>query len=171
MSHKRLKILDLDDRSNQPLYCKQRRYLIIYNGKVYNYRELAKEYNIQLRTSSDTELVLELYILLGSSFLKLLNGMFSFIIFDTLTGKYFVARDRLGIKPLYCFNNGLQIILYSEISPIVYLMNQYGNYDEVSLRQYKKLRTFFNDRTLCIFRRIRTVKPEFFGHETGNIRT
>jgi asparagine synthase (glutamine-hydrolysing) len=60
LGHKRLKIVDLDDRSNQPFWSADRRYVVIFNGEIYNYRELARKYDIAQRTSSDTEIIVEL---------------------------------------------------------------------------------------------------------------
>mgnify|MGYP003682781297 FL=1 len=98
--HCRLKILDLDNRSNQPFFSKDNRYLIIFNGEIYNYKELAKKYNIHQSTLSDTEILVELYSKLGIKMFSELNGMFAFVIFDFKKRSYLIARDRLGIKPL-----------------------------------------------------------------------
>jgi asparagine synthase (glutamine-hydrolysing) len=112
--HKRLKILDLDNRSNQPFYSHDGRYLLIFNGEIYNYRELAREYCIEQRTTGDTEVIVELFAKCGPSFLPSLNGMFAFVIFDTRTRELFVARDRLGVKPLYMRRAGDVLTLASE---------------------------------------------------------
>lgn len=147
LGHTRLKIVDLNERSNQPFWSKNKRYVMIYNGEVYNYKELAKEYKINTVTSSDTEVLVELYSILGYKMLTLLNGMFSIVIYDIKNDELFVARDRLGIKPLYYseYKNGL--IISSEISPILNLLDTI-EYDDIGVRQYKKLRTFFNGHTL-----------------------
>ena len=149
LGHNRLSILDLNSRSNQPFYSDDKRFVIIYNGEIYNYLELAKDYDIKLHTSSDTELVLKLFLKLGlKKTINLLNGMFAFVIFDTLSQNYFVARDRLGVKPLYVYQDSKTVIFASEITAIVELMNNDVKLDEIGLRQYKKLRTFFNSRTI-----------------------
>ncbi len=147
MGHNRLKILDLDDRSNQPFPSHCGRYLCIFNGEIYNYRELAKQHKIGLKTTSDTELLIELYVLHKEGMLTMLNGMFAFIIYDLLDNSYFVARDRLGIKPLYIYSSSAGIAISSEVNALLnfLLSNQI---DEIGLRQFKKLRTFFDNRTL-----------------------
>ena len=145
--HNRLKILDLNDISNQPFFSQDRRYLIIYNGEIFNFRELAKEHKLNLQTSSDTEVLLELYIKFGEGMLQMLNGMFAFIIYDSQNDELFIARDRLGIKPLYLYEKGNEIIISSEINAIVYLNNEV-QLDDIGKRQYLKLRTFFNNRTI-----------------------
>lgn len=146
LGHKRLKIVDLDDRSNQPFYSRDGRYVLIYNGEIYNYRELAREHDIEQQTTSDTEVVVELYARFGPRFLSWLNGMFAIVILDTQTREIFVARDRLGVKPLYMHRVGGKLTLASEIAPVLSL-SAISQFDEVGLRQYRKLRAFFNGRT------------------------
>lgn len=147
LGHNRLSIIDIDSRANQPFYSSDKKHVIIFNGEIYNYQELAKQFNIRMKTTSDTELLIELFKQEGSGFLTYLNGIFAFIIVDIETGEFFAARDRLGVKPLYYYNNGDEWIFASEISPILDLTG-INKIDEFSLRQYKKLRTFFNGRTL-----------------------
>ena len=146
LGHNRLKIIDLNNRSNQPLKSKNKKYDIIFNGEIYNYDELAKKYKLEMITKSDTEVLLELYILLGPQMLQELNGMYSLVIYNNQTSEIFVARDRLGIKPLYFTQKHNFITLSSEISPIIKLYN-FSEIDDIGIRQYKKLRTFFNGRT------------------------
>ncbi len=147
MGHTRLKILDIDDRSNQPFWSRDGRYVIVYNGEVYNYKELAKQYDVDQSTTSDTEVVVELYAKLGPGMLNLLNGMFAIVIFDVLSNDFFVARDRLGIKPLYYLEKNGFHTLGSEISSILQLADSV-EIDPIGLRQYRKARTFFRGHTL-----------------------
>lgn len=147
LGHTRLKILDLDDRSNQPFWSGDKRYVMIYNGEVYNYKELSVEYALNLQTTSDTEVIIELYSIMGPKMLNLLNGMFSIIILDTKTNEYFAARDRLGIKPLYYTEAGGYLTAASEIASVIELLDGV-DLDEVGIRQYRKLRCFFNGHTL-----------------------
>lgn len=147
--HNRLSILDLQERSNQPFFSRDKRYVIIYNGEIYNYRELAAKYAIALETHCDTELVLELSIKIGfKEAIKEFNGIFAYIIFDTVTKDFFVTRDRLGVKPLYFYQTDKGCIFSSEINAIVDLLDNQVKIDEIGLRQYKKLRTFFNGQTI-----------------------
>jgi len=146
LGHRRLKILDLDNRSNQPFWSRDGRYVLVFNGEIYNYRELAREHRIEQRTTSDTEVLVELYARHGPKCLNWLNGMFALVILDTHTHEVFVARDRLGVKPLYiCRRNG-ELTVASELAPLLALSDVTA-FDEVGLRQYRKLRTFFNGRT------------------------
>ena len=147
LGHNRLAILDLSPNGQQPFYSPDGRYSIVFNGEIYNYRELAHAYQIHMQSSCDTELLLKLYIQAGPSMLQHLNGMFAFVILDTQTGDIFAARDRLGIKPLYYYHNQDELIFSSEPAPILSLTHDY-RIDEIGLRQYLKLRTFFNGRSL-----------------------
>ena len=134
--HHRLSILDLNSRSNQPY--KIGNYILLFNGEIYNYKKLIIDHYLKTQTKSDTEVILLLYIKYGPSFLKFLNGMFSIVIFNTKNFELFVARDRLGVKPLYIWRNEKSVILSSEISPILYLKKCELNF--FAIRQYKKLR-------------------------------
>ena len=144
LGHKRLAILDLDPRANQPF-----RYgplIMVYNGEIYNYIELAKEHKLKLRTKSDTEVVLAMYEKYGKDCLQYFNGMFAFVIYNTQTEEIFVARDRLGIKPLYVYQkNGLKIFS-SELAPILEI--EQSRVDEFAIRQYLKLRMTVKNHTL-----------------------
>jgi len=102
LGHARLSIIDLSDAGRQPMSTTDGRYVISYNGEVYNFRELMREHAIDgLRSHSDTEIVLRLFAQLGPASLPMLNGMFAFAIHDVRGQKLWLVRDRLGIKPLY----------------------------------------------------------------------
>jgi len=103
LGHRRLAIIDVGTESNQPLYDYRKRYVIIFNGEIYNYKELRNELEgkYQFTTHSDTEVLLASYITYGEACVKKLIGMFAFIIYDRDTKKLFGARDHVGIKPLY----------------------------------------------------------------------
>jgi asparagine synthase (glutamine-hydrolysing) len=104
LGSRRLAILDLSPRGHMPMASADGRYWIAYNGEVYNYRELrpalaARGY--QFRSNSDTEVLLNLFIAEGAAMLQRLNGMFALAIWDSVERKLFLARDRIGVKPLY----------------------------------------------------------------------
>jgi asparagine synthase (glutamine-hydrolysing) len=147
LGHTRLAILDLDERSNQPFHSDDGRYVMVYNGEIYNFRELARKHRLTLHTSGDTEVLMQLWIRLGSAVLQELNGMFALVIHDTHTGQVFAARDRLGVKPLYYVQRGTHYTFSSEVAPLLELYPDQP-LDEFAIRQYTKLRTFFNGRTL-----------------------
>lgn len=102
--HRRLSIIDLDSRANQPMRSEDGRYVIIFNGEIYNFRELRSSLESKgeiFRTQSDTEVLLKLYRDEGEGMLSRLRGMFAFAIYDCQTRSVFMARDPYGIKPLY----------------------------------------------------------------------
>jgi asparagine synthase (glutamine-hydrolysing) len=111
LGHRRLSIIDLSAAGHQPLSSFDKRYHIVYNGELYNYRELRfelqrvtagsgeKAYFFQ--TETDTEVILAAFVRWGAKCLRYFNGMYAFAIWDSQTGELFIARDRLGIKPLY----------------------------------------------------------------------
>jgi asparagine synthase (glutamine-hydrolysing) len=119
--HSRLSIIDLDSRSNQPFLSSCNRFVIVYNGEIYNFKELAeylKSQGVSLRTTSDTEVILNLYLIDGENMLQKLRGMFSFFIWDLEFKKGFVARDPYGIKPLYFFASQDKLIFSSQFKAI-----------------------------------------------------
>ncbi len=119
LGHTRLKILDLSDRANQPVYSPDGRYVMVFNGEVYNYIELREQLiGYDFKTSSDTEVVLAAYIRWGKAALDKFNGMFSFVVWDTKAKTLFAARDRFGVKPLfYAFHQG-DLYIASEIKAL-----------------------------------------------------
>jgi asparagine synthase (glutamine-hydrolysing) len=102
--HRRLSILDLSDAGRQPMYDSSGRYLITFNGEVYNYLEVKRELErcgVIFRSRTDTEVILESYKAWGPSCVARFNGMFAFALWDDQTGTLLLARDRLGKKPLF----------------------------------------------------------------------
>ncbi|WP_338647630.1 asparagine synthase (glutamine-hydrolyzing) [Flavobacterium sp. KS-LB2] len=102
--HRRLSILDLSSAGHQPFFSEDRRYVLVYNGEIYNFKEFypeLKSNGFDIRTASDTEVLMKLFQLHGLKMLNRLNGMFAFAIWDTLEKKLTVVRDRMGVKPLY----------------------------------------------------------------------
>lgn len=109
LGHNRLAIIDLSAQSNQPFIDNSGRYLIVFNGEIYNYIEIRAALQSQhdFKTESDTEVLLAAFIVYGKSCLEKFNGMFAFAIWDNQEKKLFAARDRFGVKPFYysLFNN------------------------------------------------------------------
>lgn len=123
--HQRLSILDLDSRANQPMISSNQRYLIVFNGEIYNYRELKNRIaDVELRTTSDTEVLLELWAREGENCLSSLNGMFAFAVFDRLERTISCVRDRLGVKPFYFWHDERNFVFGSEAKAIL----QHPNY-------------------------------------------
>lgn len=138
LGHNRLSILDTKSRSNQPMISGDGRYFLIFNGEIYNYKTIIKKYNLKLKTLSDSEVILQGYILKGKKILKDLDGMFSFIIFDKKKNKWFCARDRYGIKPLFIFQDNTKTVIGSEAGSIARLLNL--RIDNKSISEWKLMR-------------------------------
>jgi asparagine synthase (glutamine-hydrolysing) len=122
LGHRRLAILDLDARANQPMVSPDGRYAIVLNGEIYNFRELrqALEANrVELRTTSDTEVLLALFAREGERMLPRLRGMFAFAIWDTQTRELFLARDAYGIKPLYYIRTDDGVLFASQVKGLL----------------------------------------------------
>ena len=112
----RLSIVDLESGS-QPIFSADGRFSIVFNGEIYNYitlREQLVARGVSFDTSSDTEVLLQGYLLYGAAFLAQLEGMFAFVIYDLHQHELFVARDRLGKKPFYYYNDGKRFLFASE---------------------------------------------------------
>ena len=125
LGHRRLSILDLSENANQPMHSQDNRYVMVYNGEVYNYSEIAVElkqkFKTNFKTASDSEVILEAYAQYGSDFISKLNGMFAIAIYDKKKQELFLCRDRLGIKPLYYFWDGKNFAFASELKALTKL--------------------------------------------------
>jgi asparagine synthase (glutamine-hydrolysing) len=122
MVHRRLSILDLSTAGTQPMVSRSGRYVIAFNGEIYNYLELRQSLNaagFTFRTQTDTEVLLALFEHKGVSCLDELNGMFAIAIWDTEAKQLFLARDRLGKKPLYYYQENGQFAFASEIKALL----------------------------------------------------
>lgn len=121
LGHKRLSIIDLDTCSNQPMSDPSDRYYIVFNGEIYNFRDVRnKTTSYPYSSNGDTETILAAFIKWGPSCLGHLDGMFVFAIWDTHKKELFVARDRLGVKPFYYYSSEEVFVFASEIRTILY---------------------------------------------------
>lgn len=119
LGHQRLSILDLSDDANQPMESHRMRYICVYNGEVYNFKEIAKDLNIELKTNTDTEVIIEAFAEWGITFINKLIGMFAIAIYDKQEKILYVFRDRMGIKPLYYYWDGKNFAFGSEIKALL----------------------------------------------------
>ncbi|WP_240125143.1 asparagine synthase (glutamine-hydrolyzing) [Thermomonas alba] len=122
LGHRRLAILDLDARAAQPMQSADGRYLIVFNGEIYNFRDLRRELEREghaFRTESDTEVLLALFARDGEAMLDKLHGMFAFVVWDRQARRAFAARDPYGIKPLYVAKTGNGIMLASQVKALL----------------------------------------------------
>jgi asparagine synthase (glutamine-hydrolysing) len=141
LGHTRLSIIDTSAASNQPFYSSDNRYVIVYNGEFFNYKEhkaALEAKGISFRSAGDAEVLLQLYITQGESFLENVNGFFAFAIYDTVERSLFLARDRFGIKPLFYSSDAERFIFASEMKGMLqYPISK--KIDQTSLFQYLQL--------------------------------
>ena len=119
LGHRRLSIIDLSAAANQPMYSQSGRYVMVFNGEVYNFQEIQAKLNIHPRTTSDTEIILEAFEKKGVEFVHLLNGMFAIAIYDIAEHVLYLFRDRLGVKPLYYYHQQGSFAFGSEIKSLL----------------------------------------------------
>ena len=119
LGHQRLSILDLSNDANQPMESHSMRYVCVYNGEVYNFKSIAQDLNIELKTSSDTEVIVEAFAEWGVTFINKLNGMFSISIYDKQEQILYLFRDRIGIKPLFYYWDGENFAFSSELKSLL----------------------------------------------------
>ena len=119
--HSLLKIMDLSDNSIQPMIDKVTGNIIIFNGSIYNYKDLKKKlfFKDSFNSNTDTEVLLKLYQKFGLGFIEHIKGMFSIAIYDKKINKIYIIKDKYGIKPLYYFSNYKNFIFASEIKTLI----------------------------------------------------
>lgn len=161
LGHKRLSILDLSSSGHQPMFSEDKSVVIIYNGEVYNFRELKYKYfaDRKFKSNSDTEVILNLYLKLGEGFVSELNGDFAIAIYDKRHDLLFLYRDRLGVKPLYYFNTDNTFFFASELKPFISAGLQ-GNISEEQLMNYFVFK--YSPQNFTLFKNIKRVAPAHY---------
>ena len=120
LGHRRLSIIDLSVGANQPFFDNSGRYALIYNGEIYNFKKIKQKLQeFDFKTDTDSEVLLAAYTEWGIASLSMFEGMFAFAIYDKVKDETFIARDRMGIKPLYYFKNDDFFVFSSEIKPLL----------------------------------------------------
>jgi len=151
LGHRRLAIIDLSDAARQPMVSHDGRYVVVYNGELYNFRELRAELEPlghRFRSRSDTEVLLAAWAQWGVKALDRFNGMFAFALWDRGERELTLARDRFGMKPLYYVQAGDSLLFGSEIKAIVAHGAYRTQLDKEGLLEYFTFQNFFTDRTL-----------------------
>jgi asparagine synthase (glutamine-hydrolysing) len=159
LGHRRLSIIDTSDKAHQPMWDDTGRYCIVFNGEIFNFQELKADLEkkgISFRSSSDTEVLLKLFIRQKEKCLEMLNGFFAFCIYDKAEQSFFIARDRFGEKPLLYLFDEDKFIFASEMKTLL----QYGidkTLDYTSILTYLQLNYIPAPNT--VFRDVRKLLP------------
>lgn len=151
LGHRRLAIIDLSPGGRQPMATADGRYVVSYNGELYNFQELRAELQAlghAFRSRSDTEVLLAAWAEWGSKALNRFNGMFAFALWDKRERTLTLARDRYGIKPLYYTQSGQAFLFGSEVKAILAHGAYRTTLDKEALLEYFTFQNFFTDRTL-----------------------
>lgn len=151
LGHQRLSIIDLTDAANQPMVDPTGRVVLVYNGELYNYRELRellRGLGHNFHTHSDTEVLLHAYLEYGEQCLSRLQGMFAFALWDGRNRTLLLARDRLGIKPLYYHVTPRALVFASEIKAILAVDGSLAKVDRQALHDYLTFRYTISPRTM-----------------------
>jgi asparagine synthase (glutamine-hydrolysing) len=142
LGHVRLSIIDLSPAAAQPLWDVERRACITYNGEIYNFRELREECRragLVFASSSDTEVIVNQYLLHGTAAFERLNGIFAFCLYDARSGDAFLVRDRMGVKPLYYGESARGLCFASELKALVHSGCFAPDVDAAALQAYLQL--------------------------------
>jgi asparagine synthase (glutamine-hydrolysing) len=158
--HRRLAIIDLSPAGHQPMATEDGRFVLSYNGEVFNFQELRLELESlgwQFRSRTDSEVVLKAYAQWGHAAISRFNGQFAIAIWDKIERTLFLARDRYGIKPLYYTRDGTRIVFASEVKAILRHPACSARMDQEGLYEYLTFQNFFTDHTL--FHGVRLLQP------------
>ncbi len=158
LGHRRLSIIDLSIDGNQPFFSADKRYVIVYNGELYNYKDLKLELQRTaqgstippyfFKTASDTEVILAAFIRWGNKCLDYFNGMYAFAIYDTHEKKLIIARDRMGVKPLYYYYGDEGLVFSSEIRAIIHSSIKSFSLNKEVVSEYSMYQTVFAPNTI-----------------------
>ena len=160
LGHRRLSILDLSVKGKQPMQDKEKEIVITYNGETYNFQKIKKELEIKgykFESTTDTEVLIAAYKEWGINFVKKLNGMFAIGLYDKKNNKFFLVRDRLGIKPLFYTRTKNKLIFSSEIKSILIHPDVKKQINYKAISSYLSYRYPINNQTF--FENIISVEP------------
>lgn len=158
--HKRLAIIDPSENGQQPMHSKDGKWVVVFNGCIYNFKELREELiqkGHHFQSESDTEVIVEGLAAYGTSFFERFNGMFAIGAWNTEEEKLYLSRDRYGIKPLYYWFNGKTLVFASEIKGIIKHPDYEMGVDLDALNEYFTFQNIFSYNTL--FKGVNMLPP------------
>jgi asparagine synthase (glutamine-hydrolysing) len=171
MAHARLSIIDLSEASNQPFITHDNRFTIVYNGEIFNYKQLKNQLQQNghtFYTEGDVEVLINLYKEFGKNCLNKINGFFSFLLYDKQTQIFFAARDRYGVKPFYYYADENYFACSSELRTLKYITDC-NTINKTALYTYLQL-TYIPEK-LSILENIHKLEPgEYLTIENNKIR-
>jgi len=162
LAHRRLSIIDLSPRGHQPMWDATETVAIVYNGEIYNYRELRSELvtdGYGFRSHSDTEVLLNLFLRDGAKMLERLNGIYAFALYDTRNGELWVARDGFGVKPLYYAETPRGLLFASELKALLQESTLDRSLEAQAVRDHMLFLWCPSPRTML--RSVRKLQPGF----------
>jgi len=168
LGHRRLSIIDVSENANQPMKDVSGRYRIVYNGEIYNFKELREgliERGVRFKSTSDTEVLLYAFIIYKELCLPKLNGFFAFAIYDEIEKSLFLARDRFGIKPLYFSHDEDKFLFASDMHSIL----AYGIKKEIDVESlYTYLQLNYTPAPNTMIKGVHMLEPGHFLKVTSN---
>src|SRR5437867_3584097 len=160
LGHRRLSIIDLSPAGRQPMANEDETVWVVFNGEIYNFPELRRQLlaeGHQFRSRTDTEVLIHGYEQWGIDFVKRLNGIFAFALWDAQRGLLHLARDRYGVKPLYYWQDGNRLLFASEIKSLLCDPSLDREVDQEVLLAYLRFR--YCPEPLTLFKYVRKVPP------------
>ena len=137
LGHRRLSIIDIRETANQPMHSNSGAWHIVFNGEIYNFKEIRRELRHQFKTESDTEVIVAAVEERGIKwFIDVANGMFAIALYNSIDNRLFLIRDRMGIKPLYYYNDGDKLVFSSEIKGILASGLVKAEFNELAVDEY-----------------------------------
>jgi asparagine synthase (glutamine-hydrolysing) len=165
LGHTRLSILDTSSSANQPMFSKNNKYVVVFNGEIYNFKEIAHQIDVNLNTASDTAVILAAFEKWHTDMVAHFNGMFAIAIYDIQQGELYFFRDRLGIKPLYYYQHENDFVFSSELKGIMTLQPKL-THNMNAIEEYLHLGFISGEKT--IFNEIKKFPAGHFGMLKNN---
>lgn len=165
LGHRRLSIIDLDVQSNQPLFSHDEKYVIVFNGEIYNYIELKQELierGAVFKTKSDTEVIMEAYRAYGAACFNRFNGMWAFALYDREKQVLILSRDRFGIKPLYTVDNEDVFTFASESKAITAAFPDENVPNETYIHRYLSYSVNEDTDGECFYKNVKVFSPAHY---------
>ncbi|MDH3380591.1 MAG: asparagine synthetase B, partial [Gammaproteobacteria bacterium] len=148
LGHRRLSIIDLSAAGHQPMISVDGRFVLVFNGEIYNFRELRSQLDYPFKSNTDTEVLLAAWHAWGAASIDRLLGMFAFAVWDRKQNEFHLVRDRLGIKPLYYYSDSERLVFSSELRAILASGSVSARLNRNALADYLRYQTVHHPDTM-----------------------